>query len=216
MSNMKNIIFYRRCFMRYIARATALALTGLLLSGCWHTPIASLPRLSRIDAAAVNPSELRLAARAPDWLEAAPGHVHLKATLHAGEADEKEMVFDLVDKTSPADLRALSREAQAGSRFTVFAASAADAARIGEIQTRARDEKAAGARHKGKLQLYAEPCRRGDPPPGPAMVDLYLKLGADEDFFKIYEGVDLRDPAMLGGELETVIPLCGKLTQRAK
>jgi len=202
--------------MKNIVRAGALALTSLLLSGCWHTPISSIARLSKIDTLAVNPSALRLAARAPDWLEAPPGHVHLKATLHAGEADEKDVVFDLVDKTTPADLRALSGEARAGSHFMVFAASAADAARIGEIQTRARADKAAGVEHKGKLQFYAEPCRRENPPPGPAMVDLYLKLGDNEDFFKVYQDVDLRDPATLGGELETVIPFCGKLTQRAK
>lgn len=202
--------------MQRIARIPALALTGLLLSGCWHMPISALARLSNVDALAIDPGELRLAARVPDWLEAAPGHVHLKATLHAGEADEKEIVFDLVDKTTPADLRALSGEARAGSHVVVFAASPADAARIGEIQTRVRAEKAAGVEHKGKLQFYADPCRRGDLPPGPAMVDLYLKLGANEDFFKVYQDVDLRDPATLGGDLETAIPLCGKLTQRAR
>jgi len=213
---MKNIMLRYGCFMKTIVRLAAVALTGLGLSGCLHTPLSALVRLGRIDTTAVDPGAVRLAARAPDWLDAAPGHVHLKATLHAGEADEKEIVFDLVDLSTPEDLRALSGEARAGSRFAVFAASAADVARLRDIQARARAEKAQGVDHRGRLQFYAEPCRRGDPAPGPAMVDLYVKFGAGEDFVKVYADADLRDPAMLGGTLETVIPLCGKTALRAK
>ncbi len=97
----------------------------------------------------------------------------------------------------------------------MFRASAADVAWLRALQDRARAEKAAGESHKGRLLLTAEPCRRVDlPPPGPARVDLYLQLGDNEDFFKIYDDVDLRDPAVLPN-FDSVIPPCGKIAKRA-
>jgi hypothetical protein len=192
-------------------------LFAVFLSGCWHVPLSALWRLKQVDLLTIDPAGVRLAARAPDWLEAPPGHAHLLIVGHIGEPDEKEELFDLIERDTPADLRALAGEAQPGTHFAVFRASAADIARLRDIQAQARAAKAAGDdRHKGKLLLKAEPCRRIDPPPGPARVDLYLSLSEKEDFFKIYDDIDLRDPQLLGDKFETAVPLCAKTVKRAE
>ena len=125
------------------------------------------------------------------------------------------MVFDLIAQEAAAAPRDLAAEALPGTHFGIFRASATAAGRLREIQARARAAKAAGgADPKGRLFLTVEPCRRIDPPPGPVRVDLYLSLGEKEDFFKVYDDVDLRDPQVLGGKFETAVPPCGATAKR--
>ncbi|MGO8738228.1 hypothetical protein [Rhodoblastus sp.] len=60
-------------------------------------------------------------------------------------------------------------------------------------------------------------CRRPIPPPGPVRVDLYLKPSAKEDFFKIYDDVDLRQVALEPGQaFEAAAPLCDKVLKGAE
>jgi hypothetical protein len=100
----------------------------LLLSGCWHVPLQAIWRLRNTDALTVDPAGVRLAVRAPDWLDAPPGHVHLKIISHEGEPDEKATVFDLIEQETSAAPRGLAGEALSGTHFGIFRASAADAA----------------------------------------------------------------------------------------
>jgi hypothetical protein len=216
MSNMKNIMNKDFVFMKKLFAPT---LSLLLLTGCWHVPVSAIWRLQKLDTLAIDPAGVRLAARIPDWLDAAPGHVHLKTVSHAGEPDAQERTLDLVRDDAPADLRALNAdEGVAGARFAVFRVSAADAAWLRALQARARAEKAAGeSGHKGSLQLTAEPCRRAEPPPGPARVDLYLRPGEGEGFFKVYDNVDLREAGLFANKtFEDAVPPCGKIARRAE
>ncbi len=202
-------------FMKNMFRPVALGALLLLLGGCWHVPVSAMWRLRKVDLLTVDPQGIRGAVRAPDWLEVPPGHIHLKIVSHEGEADEKETAFDLIAQESSSPPSVLAGEALSGTHFAVLRLSAADAARLREIQARGSAAKAAGEHHKGRLSLTAEPCRRIDPPPGPVRVDLYLSLSEKEEFFKVYDDVDLRELIKPGESLEAAYPLCGKTAKRA-
>lgn len=193
-----------------------LAAAALLgpLSGCWHVPMSALWKLRQLDMLTLDPGAIRLAVLAPQGIEAPPGHVHVELVSHLGEADERRMKFDLVESREPQDLAALgvpplSGFARADAHFGVFRLSGADAAQLTALQERGRAEKAAGGGdHRGKILLTAEPCRRALPP-GPARVDLFLRLNPTEEFFQIYEDVDLRDPTLWPTKsFEDAVPPC--------
>ncbi|PPQ28070.1 hypothetical protein CCR94_18650 [Rhodoblastus sphagnicola] len=47
-------------------------------------------------------------------------------------------------------------------------------------------------------------------------VDLCIKLGEKEDFLKVYDGVDPRDPALFTeNTFDEAVPPCGKMAKRA-
>jgi len=66
-----------------------------------------------------------------------------------------------------------------------------------------------------RKKLEAKGCRRGDPPAGPAIADLYLSLGEGEAFFKVYQELDLSEMHGEGATFRDETPLCGKLAQKA-
>lgn len=207
--------------MRKLKKPLAAAALLAVLSGCWHVPMSALWRLRALDALSLDPAAIRLAVLAPQWIEAPPGHVHVLAVSHAGEPDEVELKLDLVESREPRDLAALNAEplrgfARPDAHFALFRLSDADVARVEALQRRARAEKAAGgAGHRGRIQLTAEPCRR-DAPPGPAWVDLFLRVKPNEDFFQIYENVDLRDPSFWAEKrFEDAVPPCAAPATKA-
>jgi hypothetical protein len=203
-------------FMKNWFRFSASGVALLLLGGCWHVPVSAIWRLRKVDLVTIDPQGIRGAVRAPDWLEAPPGHIHFKIIRHEGEADEKETAFDLVAQESSRAPSVLAGEAMSGTHFAILRVSAAEAARLREIQAQAQAAKAAGAApHKTRMLLTSEPCRRIDPPPGPVRVDLYLSLSEKEEFFKVYDDVDLREMTKPGESFETAFPLCGKTAKRA-
>jgi hypothetical protein len=218
MSNIKKLSYYMESFMR--ARLGAFVALGLLapmLSGCWHVPPEAIWRLRKVDMLQLDPGSLRLAARTPDWLEAQPGSAMAKLFLQSGEGPEQEIDARLQEGATVAELRDLARGRAPGTHFLVFRIAAADAARLRAVQASARQAKAQNPGRSGgiRIKLEAKGCRRGDPPAGPAIADLYLSLGEGEAFFKVYQELDLSEMHGEGATFRDETPLCGKLAQKA-
>ena len=90
-------------------------------------------------------------------------------------------------------------------------------ARLRAFQVRVRAFKAEHPDLKGHghVSIGAKACRRLDPPDAPVMIDLYLSLGEQEAFFKVYQDVDFRELIPLEKSFDMETPLCGKTVRKA-
>jgi hypothetical protein len=218
MSNMKNIIFNKRCFMmRSILRLLVPLGLALALSGCWHVPMSTLWRLRNVDMLELDPAALRLGARLPNWLDPQPGTVTVKlTTARDGEAERVEELT-LVETRETAELSQLATESRPGTHLRAYRLSGVDSARLRALQAASKAAKAAEPNRKGsiKIVLDARACQHERPPAGPILIDLFLSLGDGEGYFKLLEDVDLREWEKPGEKFEATTPACGKWATRA-
>lgn len=196
-----------------IALPAKLLLFGLL-AGCGHVPLASLPKLAKVDIRTTNLAELRAGISLPADIRTLPGGVSmtLVAMPKDGGRHERKAVLEKVrDAVELAKLPVLTSP---GRRFTLFKLSAADAARLNAF----REEMFAGPQNsgnRGSLSLGAnKACRLGELTGKPIAMSGYLRTTETQDYVLLMRDFDLReavreiDPEI---DLATAIPPCDDL-----
>jgi hypothetical protein len=197
-----------------IAMRTAIPISLLLsglLAGCGHVPLASLPKLSKVDIRTTDLAELRAGISLPADIRTLPGGVTmtLVALPKDGGRHERKVVLEEVrDATELAKLPAV---ASPGRRFTLFRLSRTDATRLGAF----REEMFAGPQNsgnRGSLALGADKaCRLGELSGKPIAMSGYLRTSETQDYVLLMRDFDLKeavraiDPKV---DLATAIPPC--------
>ncbi|MBL8590334.1 MAG: hypothetical protein JNK46_17500 [Methylobacteriaceae bacterium] len=203
---------------RRLAAPAAASLLAVVLSGCGHVPLTTMARLSGFDPGEVDPAQLRVAIRAPDWMEPRSGEAMLKFTLgrRSGAAVREER-FALEPAESPQETARLAAHRRAGERVWPWRVTAADVTRIRALQEEARRLRATDP-SLDRLTFGAaiEACRRGEAPSGPIRTTTFLQPDAATGYLTLLDGVDLRETARKAGvDLDDKLPPCGKAALRA-
>lgn len=215
---MESVLSHHPVPSRAAARFGGAVLLAVGLSGCGHVPLTTMARLSTFDPGAIDPAQLRIAIRAPDWMEPRRGEATLKFTLgRRGGTPVREERFALEPAEAPQETARLAAHRRAGERVWPWRVTAADAARIRALQAEARALRAGDA-SLDRLTLAAgiEACRRGEAPAGPIRTTTLLQPDAATGYLTLLDGVDLRETARKAGvDLDERLPPCGKAALRA-
>ncbi len=189
----------------------ACLLVAGLVAGCGHVPLASLPKLSKIDIRRTDLSQLRAGISLPTDIRPLPGGVTMTivAMLKDGGRHERKAVLEEV--RDAAELASLPAMAAPGRRVTVFRLSATDAVRL----TAFREEMFAGPANdgnRGSLALGADKaCRTGELSAKPITLTGYLRTAETQDYVLVLRDLDLNaaaravDPTI---NLDAAIPPC--------
>jgi hypothetical protein len=209
---------HRPFLSRRLALPAAAPLLAVVLSGCGHVPLTTMARLSSFDPGSVDPAQLRVAIRAPDWMEPRSGEAMLKFTLgRRGGPPAREERFALEPAETPQETARLAAHRRTGERVWPWRVTAADVARIRALQAEAQALRATDP-SLDRLTLGAaiEACRRGEAPAGPIRTTTFLQPDAATGYLTLLEGVDLRETARKAGvDLDEKLPPCGKAALRA-
>ncbi len=190
-------------------------LAGLLLAGlaagCGHVPLASLPKLSKIDIRTTELSQLRAGISLPADVRPLPGGVTMTIVAMAKDGGRHERKAVLEEVRDAAELASLPVLVTPGRRFTLFKLSAADVGRLGAF----REEMFAGPHNdgnRGSLSLGADKaCRTGELSARPITMTGYLRTSETQDYVLLMRDFDLNaaaraiDPKI---DLATAIPPC--------
>lgn len=182
-----------------------------LLAGCGHVPLASLPKLSRIDMKTTDLAQLRAGISLPADIRTLPGGVTMTLVALPKDGGRHERKVVLEEVRDAVELAKLPAMASPGRRFTVFRLNQADAARLGAF----RQEMFAGPQNsgnRGSLALGADKaCRLGELSGKPIAMTGYLRTSETQDYVLLLRDFDLKeavravDPKV---DLATAIPPC--------
>lgn len=212
-------------FLRLVRPAATWAATlaaALGLAACGHTPATTLIKLRSFDPLTMDPGVVRVAMRAPDWLEPRPGGAAIKlSVLREGDSrPELEEVYRLEVAKEAEERRAVASFAAQGAQIWPFRLTAADAERMRATQAawRARAAAPKPGEAKWRMTLGAEiaGCRRGDAPTGAIFSTTYLRPDVETGYLPLLKDVDLRKVARdAGKDFDAETPPCGKIEDRA-
>ena len=205
-------------FPHRIRLAPALAAgLSLLLSGCGHVPLTTMAKLRNFDIATADPSQLRVAIRAPDWLEPREAGAAILFKLKQGDEAAREERFALEPAEEPAETAQLAGHRLPGERIRAWRIAAAEVARARAFQEEGR---AARLARPGRTQFTVatalDGCRRGALREGPILTTTLLRTDAAAPYLPLLVDVDLRKVTREAGkDLDAELPACGKSAMRA-
>ncbi|CAN2535187.1 hypothetical+protein [Methylocapsa aurea] len=148
------------------------------LSGCNGVPLATQWKLRSYDLSTADVAPLRVALRAPDWLEPTPASARVVATYWRDGEEEARHVLTirLIGSERAEDAPVLAgQDAAASGRLVVFEADRRDLAAIRAAQEEASRWRASRAQTHGSLDLTGGLfCRRAEIAKGPLLFDVYV------------------------------------------
>lgn len=184
----------------------AAALAPLAAAACGHIPLTSLPKLARIDVMSTDPALIRAALRTPGYLQPSEQRTVMTVTMKVGDDAPAIHRLALQRIEDPVEVGALAAFQQSGRRLFAFRLMAADAQRLSDIRKQALARKSEGKPGSLTIAINPETCRIGELPPGPVLVDSYLKTSELSDYVTLTRNVDLRN--VEGKDVAALIPPC--------
>ncbi len=182
----------------------------LALSACNGASIATQWKLRKFNIATADLAQTRFALGGPSWTTVTPENAVVEVNYwRDGEdaAKAKSLALRLQKAAHASDKSALS-QADAPSIAVIELAPASLAAARAAQQEAAR-LRTEGAKMRGKIHLAgALGCRRGEIPPGPIQIDLYIHADDETGWLPVYAGFDVRDQTADGGALNEALPPC--------
>jgi hypothetical protein len=181
-----------------------------ILSGCHGASLATQWKLRDFSIASADLTQLRIAARGPEWMTITPEKAAIETTIRAG-ANEREIgaaVLHLQTAAHPSDKLELARFG--GGAPTAIELDAQSLAAARELQHEARRLKAEGVRVRGNLHLDGSfACRRDRAlPPGAIPTEIYVHVNDELGWLPLYADFDARLDETNPEKLEQSIPRC--------
>lgn len=184
---------------------------AVLAGGCGHVPLASLPKLSKIDIRTTDLAQLRAGISLPADIRPLPGGVTMTIVAQPRDGGRHERKVVLEEVRDAAELARLPVLVAAGRRFTLFKLRSTDAAQLGAF----REEMFAGPQNsgnRGSLSLGADKaCRLADLSGKPITMTGYLKTSETQDYVLLMRDFDLGEAARAIDpkvDLATAVPPC--------
>jgi hypothetical protein len=193
--------------MRFI-----LALPLLLaVSGCNGPSIATQWTLRNFNVATADLAQTRFALGGPPWIAATPerGAIEVRYWRDGDdEATAKLMTLRLQKATHASDREALEKAGGTPS-LAVIELTPASLAAARAAQQEAAHLKAEGAKTRGRIHLAGTlGCRRGDIPPGPIPIDIFVHADNETGWLPLDAGLDARASAKDEADLDESLPPC--------
>jgi hypothetical protein len=211
MSNIKLFANHRKHFMTRGLPPLALAIS-LSLSACNGVPLATQWKLRSYDLSTADVAPLRIALRAPDWLEPTPAGARVVAAYwREGEAEKKrELTIRLAAAAHEEDPPALARlDSETGGRLAIFEADRRDLAAVRAAQEEGKRWRESGAKAHGSLDLSGGLfCRRAEIPNGPLLLDIYVHADDALGWLPLLIGHDAHAPGADEKKLAEFMPPC--------
>ncbi|MBG0809757.1 hypothetical protein IY145_10245 [Methylosinus sp. H3A] len=201
----------------------ALAL-ALALSACNGVSLSTQWKLRSYSLSTADVSPLRIALRAPDWLEPTPVGARVVATYwRDGEEEAKHVLtIRLVAAAHEEDRHALAGlDAAAAGNLAIFEADRRDLAAIRAAQEEGNRWRESGAKSHGSLDIEGGLfCRHADIPKGPLLVDVYVHTDDALGWLPLLLGHDAHSPGADEKKLDDFMPPCAaapaKLSAKAR
>ncbi|MBY6240301.1 hypothetical protein [Methylosinus sp. Sm6] len=189
----------------------ALAL-ALSLSACNGVPLSTQWKLRAFNLSTADVAPLRVALRAPEWLEPTPAGARVVVTYwRDGEEDAKHVLtIRLVSAAHEEDLPALAElDAATSGRLAIFEADRRDLAAARAAQEEGKRWRESGAKGHGALDLSGGLfCRRAEIPNGPARFDIYVHADDALGWLPLLLGHDAHAPGADEKKLADFMPPC--------
>ncbi len=179
-------------------KALIAASAGLLmLAGCAIVPPATINALHAFDLSTVNPSELRLAVRTPDFLVLDNGAPELTVTIGVDGAAPVTRRYRMTPVMNAAELAPLAREARAGAVVRAYGLDARSARDLEAYLDELRQTAEPGSRQLSTT-MAIEGCRN-DGRSGPVPVTTFIQLAPNQPYLVLTRERDLSALAAMAG-----------------
>jgi hypothetical protein len=183
----------------------------LAVSACNGTPIATQWKLRNFNIATADLAQTRFALGGPPWTMATPERATIEVRYWRDGDDEsgaKTIPLRLQKAAHPSDGEALEKAGGPQSLAVIELTPASLAAARAAQQETAR-LKAEGAKTRGRIHLAGNlGCRRGDIPPGPIAIDIFIHADDETGWLPLNSGLDARQSAKDEAELNESLPPC--------
>lgn len=166
------------------------------LAACTSVPLASLPKLARIDFMTTDLSRMRVALALPTALAPKPQGVVMEMKYKVGEELEQVESLHLDESKLTQDLQGLPTDQPKGQALHVFKLLATDVMHLNALRQSVADAKKQN--QKGSLSLgiaAREFCKLSDLPLGPALTTTYVLTSETETYVTMVQDFNLRSDA---------------------
>ncbi len=187
-------------------RFLCVATMALMLACCTSVPLASLPKLARIDFMTTDLSRLRVAIALPAALSPKPQGVVMEMKYRVSEEAEQNENLHLVESNLAQDARNLPPLAS-NQALHVFRLSSSDVQRLDALRQRVTEAKKQN--QKGSLSFGVaakEFCKRSDLDSGPVLTTTYVLTSETESYVTMVQDFDLRSDTKVAEGLNKLEP----------
>jgi hypothetical protein len=183
----------------------------LAVSACNGPSIATQWKLRNFDVATTDLAQTRFALGGPPWTAATPERATIEVSYWRDGDDEskaKTVALRLQKAAHVSDREALEKAGAAPSLAVIELTPASlAAARVAQQETARL--KADGSRTRGRIHLTGNlGCRRGEIPPGPLPIDIFIHADDETGWLPLYSDLDARASAKDEAELKESLPPC--------
>lgn len=166
----------------------------LLLTGCMTTPIASIPKLMRLDFLTMNFEHVRVALQLPTYLSLRTGDavMIIRSTadgVNGETVDTFGLIQENMDDVDRARFNVAKREGWATS---VWRIKPDDVSRLALLQEKVRNSRIKRPRIRGSTEIeILRACIAGLLPAGPIYFSTYIKPAEKDDYIPLSIDSDL-------------------------
>lgn len=186
-----------------------ITLSALLLSGCGHVPIRSIPALAAIDFQTTQFEDLRAAIEMPTSLVPQPGGVRLNVRLTIEGAVAEERSYALLQTSSAQAPEIHDLEPLSGRHAFVYRLSQEDQLGMDAIRRATQAARQAGQNGSLSLRVSVEDiCASGPLDQDQLLIDVFLKTSETGRFVRTLDGYDLRELHAVDVGLEESVRPC--------
>ncbi|TDX67194.1 hypothetical protein EDE12_101736 [Methylosinus sp. sav-2] len=186
--------------------------SALFLSACNGVPLSTQWKLRSFDLSTADVAPLRVALRAPDWLEPTPTSARVVVTYwrEDEETAKRVLTIRLVAAAHAEDRPILAGlDSATNGGLMVFEADRRDLAAIRAAQEEGKRWRESGAKAHGSLDLEGGLfCRRAELPSGPLLLDVYAHADDALGWLPLLLGHDAHAPGADEKKLAEFMPPC--------
>lgn len=186
--------------------------SALFLSACNGVPLSTQWKLRSFDLSTADVAPLRVALRAPDWLEPTPTSARVVVAYwrEGEEAAKRVLTIRLVSGAKAEDGPILAGlESTLSGGLVVFEADRRDLAAIRAAQEEGMRWRESGAKAHGSLELDGGLfCRRAEIPAGAVIFDVYVHTDDALGWLPLLIGHDAHRPGADEKKLADFMPPC--------
>jgi len=178
-----------------------------VLSGCGHTPVTSLYKLSKVNSKTTKLEKLRVAVQIPREFAISDKGVVLVATLQATDSQPTEVeIFELQRLPMARGSAELEKYAASGTHFYRYRIAPQDVQRFEKLRTLqgGRDKK---SKRRGSISVAANICRSHKADTESIPISTFLKTSETKVYVPLTLDVDLLEE-LTDSNLDRVAPLC--------
>jgi hypothetical protein len=179
---------------RRVRNTSWLGAVALVLAGCGHVPLTSLPRLMQIDFKTTNLADLRATILIPEEIRPLPGAAQLTIKVKGGGSnhERRAVLEEVVDQS---DRAGLPKPVPAGMRLITYRLAPTEAARLSAFRSEVLAEMQGQGSMRRDLTLGVgvdKFCNSAPLRDGPVFMTSYLRTSETREHVVLTHAIDLK------------------------